>query len=367
MASTRLPGKVLADVRGQPLLGIMLRRLRPLAVEEVVVATSTAAVDDPIESFCCAAGVQTVRGDELDVLGRFGATLARHSADTVVRLTADCPLADPAVIAEAIGLHERSGADYTSNTLIRTYPDGLDVEVLSSSALRVADSEASDPVEREHVTPFVYRRPERFRLMALRIESPAGDERWTVDTTPDLALIGQVMDEMPDWPTAGWREILAKVGRRARPNPGELWLRPVVAADKDLLLAWRNDPLTVANSGSRFAVPEADHARWFTRRMNDPGGRIWVAKVDDRPVGYVRVDVRSGVGVVSLAVDSRWRGLGYGSETLRKLVIALAADHQVTCLRAVVRGTNRPSQRAFLATGFSVVSREGDFMVLEWG
>jgi spore coat polysaccharide biosynthesis protein SpsF len=141
--STRLPGKVLADLGGEPLLAFMLRRLRPIAVDRLVVATSDDRRDDAVAAVAERAGVAVVRGPEDDVLARFAIALDAHPADTVVRLTADCPLVDPDVVDEALALHRRSGAAYTSNTLIRTFPDGLDVEVVSADALTDAASHAT--------------------------------------------------------------------------------------------------------------------------------------------------------------------------------------------------------------------------------
>ena len=148
MGSTRLPGKVLADLGGRPMLAFMLARVAPLVgrgVEEVVVATSDGAIDEPVAEVARAAGVAAVRGSEHDVLGRYLLALEDHPADTVVRLTADCPLTDPALVSEVLALHRRAGADYTSNTLIRTFPDGLDVEVMAAAALRTAAAEARRP------------------------------------------------------------------------------------------------------------------------------------------------------------------------------------------------------------------------------
>ena len=187
--STRLPGKVLMPVGGRPMLAFMLARLESVRCDDLVVATSTDGRDDAVAEVAAAAGVSVVRGSESDVLARFVAALDAHPADVVVRLTADCPLIDPAVVNEAIAVRAATGADYASNTLVRTYPDGLDVEVLTADALRAAAAEAVDPVEREHVTPFVYRRPERFRLAAVVGPEPLGDLRWTVDTADDLDRI----------------------------------------------------------------------------------------------------------------------------------------------------------------------------------
>ena len=162
--STRLPGKVLQDLGGRPLLRFMLDRLADLRVDDVVIATSTLDRDDAVVEIAFDAGRQVVRGSELDVLDRFAGALLTHPADHVVRLTADCPLADPVLVESVLARHLDRGADYTSNVFPRTFPRGLDCEVMTADALRAADAEAIDPAEREHVTPFLYRRPERFAL-----------------------------------------------------------------------------------------------------------------------------------------------------------------------------------------------------------
>ena len=152
--STRLPGKVLADVGGMPMLEFMLRRLAPLPWE-VVVATSDRPADDEVVSVGRSCGVEVVRGPEGDVLSRFLVALDAHPAKHVVRLTGDCPLSDPRVVRAAVALHREASAAYTSNVLPRTFPKGLDCEVMSARALREAASEATAAPEREHVTPFL--------------------------------------------------------------------------------------------------------------------------------------------------------------------------------------------------------------------
>jgi len=223
--STRLPGKVLLDLGGRALLDFLLARLAPLDLA-IVVATSDRPADDPIEQLARARGIAVARGDEHDVLGRFGLAIDAHPCDHVVRLTADSPLVDPSMVSAAVAHHLDTGADYTSNTLARTYPDGLDVEVIRASVLAEAQAEATDPDEREHVTPFVYRHPERFALAALCSGEQLGTERWTVDTPDDLERLRTIVDRLADPITAGWRDVLAIAGRLAAPGPGELWLRP---------------------------------------------------------------------------------------------------------------------------------------------
>ena len=215
MGSTRLPGKVLAELAGRPALGLMLDRLAPLPVDQLVVATSTADADDRIEELANEKAVAIVRGPEDDVLARFVLALDAYPATHVVRLTADCPLMDPALVATALEVHERKSADYTSNTLVRTFPDGLDIEVVTAAALYEANAESADPYEREHVTPFIYRRPDRYALADFRSGAELGDERWTLDTAADLERLHEMVGLVDSPVTATWRDILSAADRHA--------------------------------------------------------------------------------------------------------------------------------------------------------
>jgi len=195
MTSSRLPGKVMAPVLGQPMIGRQLERLgRSARIGRIVVATSTDPSDDPLAAYVEGLGHLVYRGSLADVLDRFGGAMALvPEADTVVRLTADCPLADWTVIDATIDCRRDAGADYASNTpAVRTYPHGLDVEVMSREALERACREAADPYEREHVTPFIYRRPDEFRLAYLSQPVSLAHLRWTVDLPEDLAFVRDV-------------------------------------------------------------------------------------------------------------------------------------------------------------------------------
>jgi spore coat polysaccharide biosynthesis protein SpsF len=199
MSSTRLPDKVLAPVAGTPMILRQIERLRRARkLERIVVATSIRADDDPLAEVLAAAGVPVHRGDLDDVLGRFiGALDAFGPAQTVVRLTADCPLADPDVIDATIGKFEASGADYASNVAEpRSFPKGLDVEVMTAAALRRAAAETSDPYDREHVTPYLYRNPDRFRMASHAQAADEGEVRWTVDRPDDLEFVRAVYDAL---------------------------------------------------------------------------------------------------------------------------------------------------------------------------
>ena len=193
-SSTRLPGKVLLDLCGAPMLQRQIERVRRAqGIGTLVVATSTDASDDAVAALCGRIGVACHRGPLDDVLARFqGAAEAFGPSDHIVRLTGDCPLTDPQVIDSVIASHLDSNADYTSNTLKLTFPKGQDVEVFRAEHLATAAREATDPFEREHVTPFLYRHPERFRLAGLERDPPLGGLRWTVDTPEDFAFVTRV-------------------------------------------------------------------------------------------------------------------------------------------------------------------------------
>ncbi len=190
MSSTRLPGKVLKPLVGAPMMARQIERLRrSRRLGELCVATSTDPGDDVVERVAAELGCLTHRGPLADVLARYAGALQAHGpADHVVRVTADCPLTDWRVIDQVIELHLASGADYTSNTVERTYPKGLDVEIVKAPLLLTAAAEGHDPYEREHVTPFFYRRPERFRIAQLTQGVDRNLWRWTVDTPADFAF-----------------------------------------------------------------------------------------------------------------------------------------------------------------------------------
>jgi spore coat polysaccharide biosynthesis protein SpsF len=199
MSSTRLPGKVMAPLLGAPMIGRQVERLRRARrLDALVVATSDQPDDDPLAAYCESLGLPVYRGSLGDVLDRFHhAALAFGPARTVVRLTADCPLADWTVIDAVIEAHEAGRYDYTNNvTPERTFPHGLDAEAMRADVLAVAWGQAMDPYEREHVTPFIYRRPARYRLGSVTSPAPAPHLRWTVDTPEDLDFVRYVYEAL---------------------------------------------------------------------------------------------------------------------------------------------------------------------------
>jgi spore coat polysaccharide biosynthesis protein SpsF len=166
---------------------------RSKTIDRLVVATSEEPSDDPIQAFCDAHKVSCYRGALYDVLARFhGAAQAFGPAEHIVRLTGDCPLIDWTIIDAAVDLQRRTGSDLAGNAMQRTYPDGLDVEVVSISALDRAYREAMEPWAREHVTQYIYAHPEKFRLAHLTQTPDLGALRWTVDTPADFEMVEKV-------------------------------------------------------------------------------------------------------------------------------------------------------------------------------
>ena len=207
MGSTRLPGKVLLPIHGRPLLDRLLDRLELVASPHTtIVATTTLREDDNIERLCSARGVSVFRGSADDVLDRYQGAAAHCGATQVARVTGDCPIIDPRIVDRVIELF-RTGCDYASNTLERTFPRGLDVEVFTRRALDEAAAEAREPYEREHVTPFLYRRPERFKLCNLANERDEGAERWTVDTREDFELVSKIVGALESVERFGLEDI----------------------------------------------------------------------------------------------------------------------------------------------------------------
>lgn len=211
--STRLPGKVLLDLAGRPMLALQVARVRSATYDRLIVATSDLERDDPIADLCARLDVEVIRGSETDVLARFAVVLDRCDPANIVRLTADCPLTDPGIVDDVIDLHERSGADYTSNVHPRSFPHGLDVEVMTANALETAHRAASDAYDREHVTPYLYREPGRFETANLESGRDLAHLRWTIDTTEDIEHVRRIVGELSDPERETWRQILDRARR----------------------------------------------------------------------------------------------------------------------------------------------------------
>ncbi len=231
MGSSRLPGKVLLDIAGQPMLERVFRRAsRAGAVDAVIIATSTDPSDDAVVEHCRSKNIPCERGSLYDVLDRFYQTSRNSRADMTVRLTADCPVIDPILIDAVVNTLKQFNFDFACNRLPppnqRTYPIGLDVEACTFKALERAWQESSEPYLREHVMPYLYEgvkltkdNPELqtgisrrgFKVALLDHSKDYGSYRWTVDTSKDLEFIRQVYSHFNGRDDFSWREVLALV------------------------------------------------------------------------------------------------------------------------------------------------------------
>lgn len=236
MSSSRLPGKVLLEMGGKPMLQHVIERTRRAqSVESVLLATSADSSDDPLAAFAAAQGLACFRGSLRDVLDRYYQAARPLRPAVVVRITADCPLIDPAVVDETVGLLDSpGGCDFACNRLpppfSRSFPIGLDVEACTFAALEKAWQESSELFHREHVMPFLYENttfagsptPElsdmtfarygisqrNFKIAQLHHQPEYGSLRWTVDTPADLEFIRAIFTRLAGKPGFTWRDVL---------------------------------------------------------------------------------------------------------------------------------------------------------------
>lgn len=195
MASTRLPGKVLMDIAGRPMLWHIVNRLNfSKKINEIILAIPDSEENDQLESFAKNQNLKYFKGNEKDVLSRYYETAKEFGVEVIVRITSDCPLIDPEIVDLVIEKHLNSTADYTSNILKRTFPRGLDTEVFNFSTLEKSYREAKEDYQREHVTSYIYEHPEIFKLQNITAtgELRHPEFRLTVDTKEDLQLIKEI-------------------------------------------------------------------------------------------------------------------------------------------------------------------------------
>ena len=191
--STRLPNKVLALINDKPLIWYIIERLKSCErVEQIILATSNREEDKKLIEIANDCKVLSFVGDENDVLSRFYQATLKFNADPIVRVTGDCPLVDPDLLDKMLGFYLENNYDFVSNTIIPTYPDGLDIEIFSFKSLRKTFNEAKLKSEKEHVTPYIWKNPGIFQLYNYRNKEELSNYRWTVDEQLDLELIRQI-------------------------------------------------------------------------------------------------------------------------------------------------------------------------------
>jgi spore coat polysaccharide biosynthesis protein SpsF len=218
MTSSRLPGKIVRPILGQPMLALLIERLRRAKhIDDVIVATTSNATDDVVEALCRQVGAGCFRGSEEDVLDRVLRAAHAHRVELIVEITGDCPLIDPVIVDRLVEMYREGGSDYVANVLRRTFPRGLDTQVFPTSVLDEVVRLTDDPVDHEHVSLYIYEHPERFRLRNLESGLPERywDLRLTVDTLEDFSLITAIYEALyPVNPAFGLGDVLALLDRR---------------------------------------------------------------------------------------------------------------------------------------------------------
>ncbi len=217
MGSSRLPGKILQPLAGKAVLQHVIERVSASNVfDEIIVATTNRPIDDVVAERVPTFGATVVRGDEDDVLSRFGLAAEHSKADAIMRITADCPLIDPDVLASMVSRFRNGDVDVVSNCVRRTFPRGLDAELFSRTALDTMLREATAAPHREHVTPFIYENPKRFRIASHEGAEDHSDYRLTLDTPEDFELLDRVFSAFTDPDTIRLADIIALL--RANPD-----------------------------------------------------------------------------------------------------------------------------------------------------
>lgn len=201
LGSTRLPKKVLKKIKEKVVLDYVIERLGLCnSINDIVLATTTNGKDDVIERYAINRRIHYFRGSEEDVLSRYYEAAREYKADVIVRITSDCPLIDPEIVDEIIKKHIENKADYTSNIIKRTYPRGVDTEVFNFNVLAETYNNADENYHREHVTPYIRERPEKFKLQSIEAieEIKRPDIRITLDTREDFELIKKILLHFDD-------------------------------------------------------------------------------------------------------------------------------------------------------------------------
>ena len=208
MGSTRLPGKVLRKVNGIPLIEILFKRIeKSRLIDKAILATSIRKENDVLSSYVEKIGIDVYRGSENDVLKRYYDAAKKYKPETIVRITGDCPIIDPELVDEVINLFQNNKVDYASNINPPTFPDGLDAEVFSFSALKKAHIQSKLISDREHVTPFI-RREKHFDKINLSNNEDFSSERWTVDTEKDFKVIKNIVSHFQPNLFFNWKEVI---------------------------------------------------------------------------------------------------------------------------------------------------------------
>ena len=244
VSSTRLPGKVMMEVLGKPLLQLLTERLAQCKyLDDIIIATTTNLADEPVQKLSERLSLKYMRGSEDDVLQRYYQAAEAFGLEHIVRITADCPLIDPEIVDRIIRVYIDSGYkyDYVSNALKPTFPDGLDVEIFSFSALEKINKLSDKKYQREHVCTYIIENPDQFHIHNVKGERDYSHFRWTVDNPEDFMLVKTIFERIyPEKPVFFMRDILALMER----EPGLLQINSAIQRNEGFAASLDKDGLS---------------------------------------------------------------------------------------------------------------------------
>jgi spore coat polysaccharide biosynthesis protein SpsF len=330
-ASKRLPGKVLLAIEGKTVLWHVIQRLKGVSLAEIVCCAIPHSRDsDAVADEASRAGAVVFRGSEDDVLDRYWKAAKAIKADTVMRVTSDCPLIDPEICDDVLRLFNKDRLDYACNNMPPSWPHGLDCEVFSFAWLERAAREARLPSDREHVSPYIRNHPDIRRGNLVGPNGACVNYRWTLDYLDDLLLLRRIfaalppgaegwsyrkvlvlMESHPEWKeinagydrweglrksyerdhAAGFRRADELVGRE-KPRGAVVTivrLKPLALADSPLLLRWRNQPEIAEHSYSSHRISQDEHDAWFSSAITDTARKYWIIVYNEVAVGLANL------------------------------------------------------------------------------
>jgi len=383
ITSTRLPGKVLMDIEGKPMLWHVINRLKlSKKINEIILAIPNTKENDILEKFAKDNKVKYFKGSEEDVLSRYYEAAKEFKSDIVVRITSDCPLIDPQVVDLVIEKHLNSGADYTSNVLQRTFPRGLDIEVFNFKVLEKTQKEARKNYQREHVTPYIYEHPEIFELQHIEAKGKLRrpELRLTVDTKEDLKLIREIYRHLYKLRKIFYTEEiidlfnnhqeLIKINEKVRQKNWaneimrssniSIRIRKANFSDVEFLWYLRNQPDVYRYSKKPKRVSWEEHIKWIVPiilRMHKKN--IFIIENDSLPIGQIRFDYdKEKRAQMSISLLKEFRGKGIATQSFKKAIKILKKEKKIRTFFAEVHKDNTFSQKFFENLNFKLTSKK---------